>query len=289
AYGFFHPRDWTDSRFDQEHENDMEGQLTIVRKDGTPYGRLEGMVTVFHNDFYSFVPAGSQLRNGHETIDGTLTLQQHDGAWHPLTVQQAKGHGLKAFPFTSDFHGKPNEDGIIYFPSRSRAEIPQSGNDRQVDYMLLDFFAPNGLWQRQLAEAPLPRDQAQTYARWGAFKGDKGGGCGNGVTVECSTDSPHPPWGWDDQDDGPSYVGEMALDPAHLTAHYFGNVGNFSLKYVRNRYAADLKAHGYHHGNVPRGWSKETKLSTGQTVIADDRTDRINLDELYSRLTTTCP
>ena len=28
AYGFFHPRDWTDSSFDQEHENDMEGQLT---------------------------------------------------------------------------------------------------------------------------------------------------------------------------------------------------------------------------------------------------------------------
>ncbi len=289
AYGFFHPRDWTDSSFDQEHENDMEGQLTIVRKDGTPYGRLEGMVTVFHNDFYSFVPAGSQLQNGHENIDGTLTLQQHDGAWHPLTVQQAKGHGLKAFPFTSDFHGKPNEDGIIYFPSRSRAEIPQSGNDRQVDYMLIDFFASNGLWQQQLSEATLSRDQAQTFARWGAFKGDKGGGCGNGVTVECSTDSPHPPWGWDDQDDGPSYVGEMALDPAHLTAHYFSNLGNFSTKYLRNRYAADAKARGYRHGNVPRGWSKEIKLATGQTVLADDRTDRINLDELYTRLTTTCP
>ena len=58
---FFHPRDWTDSSFDQEHENDMEGLLSIVRKDGTPYGRLEGMVTVFHNDFYSFVSPGSQL------------------------------------------------------------------------------------------------------------------------------------------------------------------------------------------------------------------------------------
>jgi hypothetical protein len=289
AYGFFHPRDWTDSSFDQEHENDMEGELTIVRKDGTPYGRLEGMVTVFHNDFYSFVPSGSQLQNGHENIDGTLTFRQHDGAWHPLTVQQAKGHGLKAFPFTSDFHGNSNEDGVIYFPNRIIGGIPGSGNDRQVPYMLLDFFASNGLWQRQLGEAPLSRDQSQTFARWGAFKGDKGGGCGNGVTVECSTDSPHPPWGWDDQDDGPSYVGEMALDPAHLTAHYFGNVGNFSLKYVRNRYIADLKAHGYRHGNVPRGWSKETKLPSGQTVIADDRTDRINLDELYTRLTTTCP
>jgi hypothetical protein len=289
AYGFFHPRDWTDSSFDQEHENDMEGLLAIVRKDGTPFGRLEGLITVFQDDFFSFVPPGSQLRNGHENIDGTLTMQPYDGASRPLTVQQAKGHGLKAFPFTSDFHGKPNEDGIIYFPSRSQAGVPTSGNDRHVDYMLIDYFAPNGLWQRQLDEALLARDRAQTFARWGAFKGDKGGGCGNGITVECSTDSPHPPWGWDDLDDGPAYVGEMAFDPAHLTAHYFSNVGNFDNRYIRNRYASDAKARGYRHGNVPRGWSKEVKLPGGQISIADDRVERINLDELYSRLTTSCP
>ncbi len=295
AYGFFHPRDWTDSNFDQEHENDMEGLLNIVRKDGTTYGKLEGMVTVAHEDFYSFTPPGSPLRNGHENIDGTLTLQQYEGSWRPLTVQQAKGHGLKAFPYTSDFQGKPNEDGIIYFPSRTQAGVPQSGNDRHVNYLLFDLFAPGGLWQRQLDEAPLPRDHAQTFAKWGAFKGDKSGGCGggmslHGLSIECSTDSPHPPWGWDDHDDGSSYAGEMALDPAHLTAHYFSGVGNFSTRYVRNRYASDLRARGYRHGNVPRGWSKEGQVpNTGQTVVLDDRTERINIDELFSKLTTTCP
>ena len=135
AYGFFHPRDWTDSSMDQEHENDMEGLLTIVRKDGSPYGKLEGIITVFHLDFFSFTPPGSPFRNGHENIDGTLTLQQYEGSWRPLTVQQAKGHGLKAFPFTSDFQGKPNQDGIIYYPSRVNAGVPTSGNDRHVDYM----------------------------------------------------------------------------------------------------------------------------------------------------------
>ena len=39
AYGFFHPRDWTDSNFDQEHGNDMEGLLNIIRKDGTAYAQ----------------------------------------------------------------------------------------------------------------------------------------------------------------------------------------------------------------------------------------------------------
>ncbi|BFU96679.1 MAG: hypothetical protein NTNFB02_34010 [Nitrospira sp.] len=289
VYGFFHPRDWTDSAADQEHENDMEGLLLIVRKDRTPYGKLEGMITVYHLDFFSFTPPGSPLQNGHENIDGTITMQQYEGVWRPLTVQQAKGHGLKAFPYTSDFHGKANEDGIIYFPSRTRAEIPTSGNDRHVDYMLLEFFGPGGLWPRQLDEAPLSRSQAATFAKWGAIKGDGGGGCGSGITVTCSTDSPHPPWGWDDQNDGASYVGEMALDPAHLTAHYFSGLGAFSMTYLRNRYASDLKARGYRHGSVPRGWSKEMKNNLGQTIVLDDRTERVNLDELYSRLTSTCP
>jgi hypothetical protein len=112
----------------------------------------------------------------------------------------------------------------------------------------------------------------------------------HGLSIECSTDSPHPPWGWDDHDDGPSYAGEMALDPAHLTAHYFSGVGNFSTRYVRNRYASNLRARGYRHGNVPRGWSKEERVpNTGQTVVLDDRTERINIDELFSKLTTTCP
>jgi hypothetical protein len=28
-YAFFHPQDWTDTPFDQEHENDLEGLLVI--------------------------------------------------------------------------------------------------------------------------------------------------------------------------------------------------------------------------------------------------------------------
>ena len=157
TYGFFHPRDWTNGNA-EEHENDMEGLLTIVRKDGTPYGRLEGMITVFHLEFFSYIPPGSPLRNGHENIDGTLTMQAYDGSFHPLSNQEDKGHGVKAFPHAGNFLSGNGGDGIIYFPSRIRAEVPASGNDRHVDYRLIDFFAftPDGLWQRQLNEAPLP-------------------------------------------------------------------------------------------------------------------------------------
>src|ERR1700751_2236786 len=47
TYAFYHPRDWSDTPFDQEHENDLEGVLVAVSKDGSTYGALQGMVTVF--------------------------------------------------------------------------------------------------------------------------------------------------------------------------------------------------------------------------------------------------
>ena len=271
VYGFFHPRDWTDSSMDQEHENDLEGLLSIVRKDGSRSGKLEGMVTVYHNDFYSFTPPGSPLVNGRETVDGRLTLLQYAGSLRPLTVQQAKGHGLKAFPYTSDFHGKPNEDGIIYYPARTAGQVPKNGNDRHVNYGLVDIFSIGGLWERQLSEAKMAGSAAKTFHRWGGFKGDKGGGCGNGVTVTCSENAANLPWAWDDHDDGPVYKGEMALDPAHLTKMYFNGLGNFSEQYLRNRYLSDLRNKGFRQGNLPNGWP-------GQ----------LNLDQLYSKLTPTC-
>lgn len=288
VYGFFHPRDWTDSAADQEHENDLEGLLAIVRKDGSRFGRLEGIVTVFHNDFYSYTPAGSSLTKGRETIDGTLTMRSYEGSWRPLTAQQAKGHGLKAWPFAGDFQGKPNQDGIIYFPSKTTAEVPSSGNDRDVKYQLLDIFAPGGLWERQLAEAGLPRASAQTFAQWGKFKGNESGGCGRGLTVTCVGDSANLSWKWDDGDDArirvgtassgaPIYAsevqpGEMALDPAHLVDLYFDGLGNFSHKYLRNRYIADLRSRGYGPGRLPRGWPAQ-----------------LDLGSLFLKLTTQCP
>lgn len=271
VYGFFHPRDWTDSRADQEHENDLEGLLSIVRKDGSRFGKLVGMVTVYHTDFYSYTPPGSPFRQGRETIDGRLTLQQYEGSLRPLTVQQAKGHGLKAFPYTSDFRGKPNEDGIIYYPTRTGVQVPKSGNDRNAKYGLIDLFSTGGLWGTQLSEAKMPSSAAKTFHKWGSFKGDKGGGCGSGITVTCSENAANLPWMWDDHDDGPVYHGEMALDPAHLTTVYFSALGNFSEQYLRNRYLTDLRNRGFRQGNPPNGWP-----------------GNLNLDQLYTKLTSTC-
>jgi hypothetical protein len=270
TYAFFHPRDWSDNIIDQEHENDLEGALLVVRKNGTTFGAPEGLITVFHTNFFSFTPGGSPLTNGSETIDGTLSFENHNGLSRMKTVQEAKGHGLKAWPYTSDFNGSANQDGIIYYPTQGEAEYPASGNDRSVPYRLVNILQTNGLWSAALNDANVSGSQAQTFASWGTFKGDTSGGCGSGLKG-CSTNSANTPWGWDDGDDGASYRGEFALDPAHLVDHYFNGLGTFSAQYVRNPFLSDLRAAGYSASHVPGGFPSQ-----------------LNLDALYGKLVNAC-
>jgi hypothetical protein len=231
TYFFFHPRDWVDHPFfETEHENDGEGVLLAVQKDGSTYGVLRSAVTVAHTSFYSYTPAGSTWTSGRETVDGTLQLQSspHDAFQHPVTAQEVQGHGLKAYPQYTI-----NGDGVVYYPSTS-GEIPSSTNDRDVKYELIDVFASGGLWAQ--------RDNTSLFANLGTFAGDTSGDCGAG-TYSCGTNSANAPWGWDDGDDLPGR-GEIATDPAKLSAEYFTVPGESARSYAYNPYradAADLK------------------------------------------------
>ena len=266
VYGFFHPRDWTDSN-DQEHENDLEGVLSIVRKNGSQFGIIDGMITVAHNDFYSYTPAASPLTNGEEDIDGELSLESFDGELHPKTCQEAKGHGIKAWPFAGDFSGKADEDGVIYYPSKTITQVPSSGNDRSVNYKLIDLNAFGNFWTMQIIESTKTSSQSTTFATWGTLKGDTGGSCGDGILVSCATNAAHMPWGWDDGDDGPNFAGELALDPEAIVDYYFNGLGNFERQYLRNKYLEDLKKQEFDEDFLPNGWPKD-----------------LSLEELYSKL-----
>ncbi|MGH9246490.1 MAG: hypothetical protein ACRD29_19705 [Acidimicrobiales bacterium] len=218
VYAFYHPRDWCDTflceRFDAHHENDMEGLLLTVRKDGSTYGRLEAMVTVAHRDFYSYIPPGGGFDDGQENIDGTIVLRAHDGTDRPTTFQEAKGHGL----FAWNGHDFPGGDGVIYYPSRTTGDVPESGDDPSARYRLVDIFAADGLWDR--------RHATETFASFGTFRGDNG-----------ADNAANAPWRWDDHDDGGDLVGgELATEPAKLIAIYFSNRGDFSRTYQRNGY-----------------------------------------------------
>lgn len=222
VYAFYHPRDWADSWFDTEHENDLEGLLTIVeRPNGMGMGRLLGVITVAHNDFYSFTPLGSPLKKGQEDIDGVLHMEKWRGRPHMKIAQQSKGHGLKAWPKYEIKGG----DGVVYYPSKSRAEEPSHTNDRLVLYKLVDIFEAGGLWER--------RFKSETFAEYGKFAGDNGG-----------KNKAHAPWKWDDNDDGRELLGgELGVDPAKIARIYFSGWGAFDMSYVWNPYL-NIKSNG---------------------------------------------
>src|SRR6185369_13990094 len=119
TYQFFHPRDWSSTFFETEHENDSEGVLLTVARDGSRLGALRAAVTVVHADFYSYVPAGSRYSDGAEDVDGKLSLESFGGALHPVTAQEAETHALKAWPYY-----RISEQGVVYYPSLTSAEVP---------------------------------------------------------------------------------------------------------------------------------------------------------------------
>ena len=221
TYFFFHPRDWIDHPFfETEHENDGEGVLLVVERNGTEYGSLVGAVTVAHKDFFSYTPEGSPLTSGAESLDGKLSTADFEGVQHPITAQEAKGHGLKAWP-QYDING----DGVKYYPSLTTAEEPSSASDSDVRYKLLDIYGSEGLWTR--------RSLSELFASDGTFRGDTSGGCGY-VAGQCGTNSANAPWGWDDGNDGAVARGEIATDPAKLAAIYFSPASRFSTTYTFN-------------------------------------------------------
>jgi hypothetical protein len=219
VYAFFHPRDWSSRFLETEHENDSEGVLMAIERDGSSFGTLRAAVTVVHSDFYSYVPANSPWRSGHEDIDGELTLQPFEGQLHPVTAQQAETHALKAWPYYSIAR-----EGIVYYPSLTEAEVPDSPNDRHVRYRLHDLLESGGLWQR--------RGDLALFARFGSFAGDTAGDCGTGA-LWCGNNAAHAPWAWNDNDDAVP-AGAMAHDPARLFARYFDTRRPLSRNYRFN-------------------------------------------------------
>lgn len=216
TYAFFHPRDWTDIFFlyqADQHENDLEGYTSIIKKDGSTYGAIQGIVTVSHSDFFSFVPSGSPLTGNQESVDGTLSFETYDGQSHPVTAQEAKGHGLKAHPYYNIVG-----DGIKYYPSATGvSEAPSNPDDRDVKYKLVNVFEANGMWDQRFNTQ---------------FFYDAGGGVISGMWDGHA----NAPWAWNDGNDGDVQGGEIATDPAKMFNIYFSNLGTFSTTYVVNWY-----------------------------------------------------
>jgi len=140
GYALFHPRDWTELCSDLFcHENDMEGILLTVARDGSKFGQFLLMNTRVHYWFNSY-----QDKNALPSSDvtGAFNCDKYDAdsdqciegyddvqfeADHPLIYVEAKGHPIRgAKRWETD--GFPGGDGVKYIYTGT-PEMPNSGNE----------------------------------------------------------------------------------------------------------------------------------------------------------------
>ncbi len=241
-YNMFHPRDYSDKCVAGScHENDNEGLILTVRKDGTAFGSLQVMETLAHNNVYSHV-ADSSIRSGIHNIDGGIEFYQGS---HPVAFIESGGHGV--YGSTSSHArfrletGKFTAGTGVTYVYKGVAERPKHPDDREVGYELLSIYdhwwlrsqlstaRQDGMFDAYYVYIPennRPRTQAQEIA--GSFLG----------RTE-SENKAKPFWGWHDNRTRKKNMigtGQWGLDPAYAVTQNLRIPGPFSLDYIYNPY-----------------------------------------------------
>jgi hypothetical protein len=198
-----------------------------------------------------------------------------DAAFRPAVWAEPWGHGMYGWPGPdakspynlyrfSSFKWKDgfiSGDGVIYYPG-STAGVPDFRKEVDVTpYALIDFFEPNGLWDRR-EQIDWKMDgcgggrQGSPNCIWGyfgAFRGQRWG-----------VDKANAPWRWDHLDDNLP-PGMQAFDPLRLVEE-FNNLSavpaeQLSRKYTNNAYL------GLPEGTRPNRAAPVAEISTKIVVV----------------------
>src|SRR5262249_50340941 len=113
GYYTFHARD--DGPLDADkNENDLEGALLVIQKDGSPYGRMQPSEEEAHHDLFQYTNDTS-ISSGSDDIDDYLWLRDN----RPLLYISANGAGIGSWGGhgVNAYHGgdAPGGDGIRYY------------------------------------------------------------------------------------------------------------------------------------------------------------------------------
>jgi hypothetical protein len=218
------------------HENDMEGALVVVKKEGSDPkdGRVVFVETLHHNQFGRYQP-------GDESSMVRLEAQ------HPLLYVEPKGHGIEAF--NGDKKQVAKKDFLRY-ASGAQADNPAKGDnvcsnledktcDKSVSYQLVPLST---LWTTAKGKTNQTYGVTNDYAdvklslnlngstTQKTFKIGKVGcafaGSVGGINMA------RPPWGWFDRDERDTPLGQWFFDPATKIKHDFKLDSEFSITYV---------------------------------------------------------
>jgi hypothetical protein len=239
-YNFFHPRDYSDKCVVGTcHENDNEGLILTVEKDGSAMGHLLTMETLAHNNIYSYVN-DRRVRSNLHNPDGQMEL--HEGS-HPVIFIESGGHGV--FGSTDPHaHYSPGNDAFadgtgVTYRYKGVAEKPKHANDRNVGYELLPIY---DYWWTKANQGNANRT-FDAYFRYTPY-GNRPGVpfdqiAGSFLGRKFSSNSAKPFWGWHDNRTAKRQVlapGQWALDPAYGVSVDLRMPEPFSLTYLFNPY-----------------------------------------------------
>ena len=117
------------------HENDMEGALIVVAKNGKDLdqARVVFLETFHHNDFSPFVPVEAMEKGA-----GNFRTDEQ----RVLLYVEPKGHGIEAY--SGDEKQTAKKEFLIY-KFAGKAEDPDKQNEGSVGYELLPIQT---LWQK---------------------------------------------------------------------------------------------------------------------------------------------
>lgn len=242
-YNAFHPRDYSDKcMIGSCHENDNEGLILTVRKDGSQFGTLQLMQTLAHDNVYNYSNDNS-LRKGIHTVEGKIEIS--DGS-HPVVFVESGGHGIygtassnqNRYDVAKDTFGTGTGVTFVY---KGTAERPKHANDRKVGYDLLPilkhWWTRTGSDQNQTMfdeygpYEPFGNRPRPAYPRFGhTFYGRKQ-----------ASNKAKPFWGWHDNKTLNAKAlspGQWGLDPAYAVTRMIAFPANspVSLDYTYNPY-----------------------------------------------------
>lgn len=243
-YNFFHPRDYSDNCVVGTcHENDNEGVILTVKKDGSEFGKLELLETLAHNNVYTYTNR-RDLRKSLHNVDGEMALVDET---HPVVFLEAGGHGAlggadrKSFFDAKKLSWKQNTG--LTFEYKGVAENNKGGLGERIGYDLLPIYehwwkphqrsdAQGGKMFADFVEyrpfGNRPRPENASLAS--AFLGRKH-----------ASNKARPFWGWFDEAGKRKKVfapGQWALDPAYSVRQSlkFPNNEKWSFDYIYNPY-----------------------------------------------------
>jgi len=240
-YNFFHPRDYSDRCVAGTcHENDNEGLILTIAKDGSQFGRLQVMETLAHNNIYSYTN-DRRIKNGVHDVEGEVELWNQ---FHPVVFIESGGHGVFAsasghsrFSLSKGFSTSTG----ITFVYKGKAERPRYPNDRDIGYELLPIV--DQWWNRiETGEKEKMFDEYFTYQPLGGRPPTRISPIpGSFLGRKEASNKAKPFWGWNDNLTSKKKVlavGQWGLDPAYAVSRnlQFPATEPFSLDYVFNPY-----------------------------------------------------